>query len=230
MGIMGRPGITAKLFETISKAGINVRLIATSEVKVSCVIESKLGSKALRCVSEAFEIDSKEIHINPINIGSGEPEVRGVALDTNQQQVSVINVPDVPGTAGTLCRALTEAGISLDTIVQSERKHVSGGRNISFTLNKEDRKKVDLAISSLLKSWPEAYIEDGEAIARISSVGAGMPSTIGTAARMFRAIANAEINIEMIATSEIRTTCIVAENNGVKALQAVHSFFNLNQQ
>ncbi len=228
-GIMGRPGIAAKLFETISKAGINLRLIATSEVKLSCVIDSGMGCKALRAVSEAFEIKKDHIHINPEICNLEEPEVRGVALDTNQAQMSVINVPDIPGTAATLCRALTESGISLDTIVQSERKHKKGGRNISFTLHKEDREKLNKVLLPLLKTWHEAYLQDGKAIARISSVGAGMPATIGTAARMFRALANAEINIEMIATSEIRTTCIVSESYGTKALQAVHEFFQLNE-
>ncbi|KGG13676.1 MULTISPECIES: aspartate kinase [Prochlorococcus] len=228
-GIMGRPGIAAKLFETISKAGINLRLIATSEVKVSCVIDSKMGSKALRAVCEAFEINQQQTQINPKPIPTSEPAVRGVALDNNQVQVSVVNIPDKPGTAATICRTLSENGITLDTIVQSERTQKNGGRTISFTMNKDDRKKIDNAIYPLLKSWQGSALEDGMAIARISSVGAGMPETIGTAARMFRALAANQINIEMIATSEIRTTCIVSEKDGTKALEAVHQFFNLHQ-
>jgi len=227
-GIMGRPGIAARLFETISKAGINLRLIATSEVKVSCVIDAKYGTKALRSVSEVFELNEKQIDINPPNTGHGEPEVSGVALDPNQVQVSVINVPDVPGTAGNLCRVLADSGITIDTIVQSERKHLSGGRNISFTIEKNDRKNAGIAIQSLLNKWTGSKIKDGSAISRISAVGAGMPSTTGTAGKMFRAIAEAGINIKMIATSEIRTTCIVPENDGISALKAVHKCFELD--
>ncbi len=227
-GIMGRPGIAAKFFESISRAGVNLRLIATSEVKVSCVIDSNIGNKALRSVCETFEINQNQIKINPTVIDTKEPEVRGVALDTNQAQISVINIPDIPGSAASLCRKLTESGICLDTIVQSERQHESGGRTISFTLSRDDRKLVDDALSTLLKEWKGSYLIDGIAIARISSVGAGMPCTVGTAGRMFRALANASINIEMIATSEIRTSCIVSENDGTKALQAVHKFFELN--
>jgi len=227
-GIMGRPGVAAKFFETISKAGINLRLIGTSEVKVSCVIDSSMGAKALRSVSQIFKLKPEETRINPLTIDSNEPEVRGLALDTNQTQVSVINVPDMPGTAATICRRLTESGITLDTIVQSERRHEKGGRKISFTLSKSDRIKVDSALNSLLKLWPEAYLEDGKAIARISAVGAGMASTLGTAGKMFRALANSKINIEMIATSEIRTTCIIAEEDGTQALKVIHNFFNLS--
>ena len=72
-----------------------------------------------------------------------------------------------------------------------------------------------------------AVLEDGPAIARVSAVGAGMPATAGTAGRMFRYLADAGVNIEMIATSEIRTSCVVAEADGITALQAVHAGFQL---
>tara|TARA_Y100001968_G_scaffold227706_1_gene210481 strand:- start:10493 stop:12250 length:1758 start_codon:yes stop_codon:yes gene_type:complete len=226
-GIMGRPGIAASLFETLSKCGINLRLIATSEVKVSCVIDSEYGKKALRAVSENFELTDKQIYINPMNQLANEPEVRGVAIDVNQVQVNVRKVPDIPGTAASICSALAEGGISLDTIVQSERQHSDGSRDISFTLKKNDRNAAELALAPLLKEWEHTELKDGPAISKVSAVGAGMPYTAGTAGRMFRAIADAGINIEMIATSEIRTTCVVKEADGIKALNAVHECFGL---
>ncbi|MFL0746221.1 MAG: aspartate kinase [Prochlorococcus sp.] len=226
-GIMGRPGIAASLFDTLSRAGINLRLIATSEVKVSCVIDSTLGGKALRAVSEAFELSDNQVLINPLANGKGEPEVRGVALDQDQAQLTVRGVPNRPGTAAALCSAMAEAGISLDAIVQSERQHENGSRDISFTLKRDDREGADQALSPLLSKWPGAKLEEGPAIARVSAVGAGMPATAGTAGRMFRALADADINIAMIATSEIRTSCVVAEPDGVAALQAVHAGFGL---
>ncbi len=229
-GIMGRPGIAASLFNTLSRAGINLRLIATSEVKVSCVIDAALGGKALRAVSKAFELNDNQLKINPVVNGINEPEVRGVALDRDQAQVSVKRVPNRPGTAAALCSALAEAGISLDAIVQSERQHSDGSRDISFTLKKEDRHQADKALAPLLAQWSGAILEEGPAMARVSAVGAGMPATAGTAGRMFRALADANINIAMIATSEIRTSCVVAESDGVAALQAVHAGFGLGGQ
>ena len=226
-GIMGRPGIAAGLFQTLSRVGINLRLIATSEVKVSCVVEASAGAKALQATQDAFELDSDLISLNPLPSGDGEPEVRGIALDRDQAQVSVRHVPDKPGTAGALCNALADAGISLDGIVQSERQHADGSRDISFTLKRDDRAAADRALSHLLAQWPGALLEDGPAIARVSAVGAGMPATAGTAGRMFRYLADAGVNIEMIATSEIRTSCVVAESDGIAALQAVHAGFNL---
>ena len=180
---MGRPGIAAGLFNCLCQQGINLRLIATSEVKVSCVIDSGAGSKAIQAVQEAFDLEDSQIRINPTNNGSGEPEVRGVALDRDQVQLSVRHVPDRPGTAAALCSALADNSISLDAIVQSERQHSDGSRDITFILRKDDRARADVALAPLLAQWPGAALEDGEAIARVSAVGAGMPATPGTAGR-----------------------------------------------
>ena len=229
-GIMGRPGVAARLFDTLARLGINLRLIATSEVKVSCVVEGGQGTKALRAAAEAFELSDHQLHQSAVPCDPVDPSVRGVALDRDQVQVALRGVPDRPGAAATICRALADAGISLDAIVQSERTHGSGNqlsRDMSFTLRREDRHQAERALQSVLESWPGASFEEGAAIARVSAVGAGMPCTAGTAARMFRSLADAGINIELIATSEIRTSCVVAERDGVAALRAVHSSFGL---
>ena len=229
-GIMGRPGMAARLFDTLARLGINLRLIATSEVKVSCVVDRELGARALRATAAAFELGEQQLRDGPLPADPLAPAVRGVALDRDQAQLVVRRVPDRPGSAALVCRALADASISLDGIVQSERTHSSGdqrSRDISFTLRRDDRPGAERALASVLAQWPGAWIEEGPAIARISAVGAGMACTAGTAARMFRALAAAGINIEMIATSEIRTSCVVAESEGIRALQAVHAAFEL---
>lgn len=229
-GIMGRPGIAARLFDTLARYGINLRMIATSEVKVSCLVEGTQGARALRAAAEVFELQEHQLRQNPLPCDVNDPAVRGVALDRDQAQVVVRQVPDRPGTAAAVCRALADAGISLDTIVQSERTHGSGpqlSRDMSFTLRREDLTRARGALQAVLAPWADARFEEGLAIARVSAVGAGMPCTPGTAARMFRALAEAGVNIEMIATSEIRTSCVVAEADGVRALQAVHACFQL---
>ncbi|MCP9839920.1 aspartate kinase [Synechococcus sp. J7-Johnson] len=229
-GIMGRPGIAARLFDTLARYGINLRMIATSEVKVSCLVEGSQGARALRAAAEVFELQEHQLHQNPLPCNVNDPAVRGVALDRDQAQVVVRQVPDRPGTAAAVCRALADAGISLDTIVQSERTHGSAPqlrRDMSFTLRRDDLNRARQALQPVLAPWPESRFEEGLAIARVSAVGAGMPCTPGTAARMFRALSEAGVNIEMIATSEIRTSCVVAEADGVRALQAVHACFQL---
>jgi aspartate kinase len=229
-GIMGRPGVAARLFDTLAKGGINLRLIATSEVKVSCLVGGHQGNKALQAAAQCFELQERQLFLNPPPAGAGQPEVRGVALDRDQAQVAVRRIPDKPGTAAAVCRVLADAGISLDAIVQSERSHGSGeqqSRDMGFCLKRDDLTRARTALQPLLNQWPGASFEEGIAIARVSAVGAGMPCTAGTAARMFRSLAAAGVNIEMIATSEIRTSCVVPEADGVKALQAVHAAFGL---
>jgi aspartate kinase len=229
-GIMGRPGVAARLFDTLARCGINLRLIATSEVKVSCLVAGEQGQRALRAAAEAFELHEGQLQHNPELCRLDAPPVRGVALDRDQAQVAVRGVPDRPGTAAAVCRALADAGISLDAIVQSERTHGEGSqlsRDISFTLKRDERARAERALAPVLRQWPGSRFEEGPAIARVSAVGAGMPCTPGTAARMFRCLAEAGINIEMIATSEIRTSCVLAEDDGVRALQAVHAAFGL---
>jgi aspartate kinase len=229
-GIMGRPGVAARLFDSLSRLGINLRLIATSEVKVSCLVEGHQGAKALRAAASAFELTEQQLRQAPPACSPGGAAVCGVALDRDQVQVAVRGVPDQPGAAAAICRALADAGISLDAIVQSERTHGLApalSRDMGFILKRDDRPGAERALAPVLASWPGARFEQGAAIARVSAVGAGMACTAGTAARMFRSLAAAGINIELIATSEIRTSCVVAEADGIRALQAVHGAFGL---
>jgi aspartate kinase len=229
-GILGRPAVAPRLFDALSRLGINLRLIATSEVKVSCLVEGERAAVALRTAAEAFELSESQLRTVALSCHRDDPAVRGVALDRDQAQVVVRRVPDRPGAAAAICRALADAGISANAIVQSERTHGSGddtSRDITFTLRRDDRDAAEQALQPVLRQWPGARFEEGSAIAMVSAVGAGMACTAGTAARMFRCLAEQNINIELIATSEIRTSCVVAEEHGVRALQAVHAAFGL---
>ena len=228
-GIMGRPSVSADLFDTLSQANINVRLIATSEIKVSCVIDIDNIPKAIRFVSEKFKLSDKQIFINPVIEREDQPEVRGIALDKNQVQVSIRNLPDKPGVAASICLALAENNLIFDTIVQSERLTSLKTKDISFTMSKQDRERANTVFHSLTKKLAGSFIEDGPAIAKVSTVGAGMAFKVGTAGKIFRALANKNINIEMIATSEIRTSCIVLEKDCDQAVNAIHSYFQLDK-
>ena len=228
-GIMGRPSVSADLFDTLSQANINVRLIATSEIKVSCVIDIDNIPKAIRFVSEKFKLSDKQIFINPVIEREDQPEVRGIALDKNQVQVSIRNLPDKPGVAASICLALAENNLIFDTIVQSERLTSLKTKDISFTMSKQDRERANTIFHSLTKKLTGSFIEDGPAIAKVSTVGAGMAFKVGTAGKIFRALANKNINIEMIATSEIRTSCIVLEKDCDQAVNAIHSYFQLDK-
>ena len=228
-GIMGRPSVSADLFDTLSQANINVRLIATSEIKVSCVIELNNIPKAIRFVGEKFKLSDSQIYVNPLYKRQDQPEVRGIALDKNQVQVSFRNLPDKPGVAASICLALAENNLIFDTIVQSERMTSLKTKDINFTMNKQDRQKANSIFDFLTRKLPGSFIEDGPAIAKVSAVGTGMAFKVGTAGKIFRALAKNNINIEMIATSEIRTSCIVLEKDCDKAVNAIHNHFELEK-
>lgn len=149
--------------------------------------------------------------------------INGVAVDKNPARISLIGVPDTPGIAFRVFDILAKADISVDTILQSVGR--DGTKDITFTV---DRKNLNesLEILEANKDKLQAdHINHEENVAKVSVVGAGMMTDPGTASKMFEALYNAEINIKMIATSEIRITVIVDEKDADNAARAVHDAF-----
>ncbi len=250
-GMIGRPGVAAKMFATLAEAGVNIQMISTSEVKVSCVVDATECDRAVNALRSAFEIEAG-------GQGAGEAEeaeeagenkliflssplptphsplptspVRGVALDLNQARLAIRQLPDRPGMAAKLFGLLAQHNISVDMIIQSQRCRVIDGvprRDIAFTVSRidgESAKKMLTQVAAEL-GWGEVVLDS--AIAKVSIVGAGMVGQPGVAAKMFEALAEHQINIQMIATSEIKISCVVAQEQGVKALQVIHAAFGL---
>jgi aspartate kinase len=232
-GIIGRPQVAARMFAALADAGINLLMISTSEVKVSCVIAAEDCDKAVAVLCEAFEVNVSPLPEEKVESLPEEsiPAVRGVALDLKQARLAVRQIPDRPGMAAKIFGLLAEKNISVDTIVQSQRCHRVNGvltRDLVFTVAEAD---AELARAILAENASECGWQDVElqrAIAKVSAVGAGMISHPGVAAKMFKVLADAQVNILTIATSEIKISCVVDEENGVKALQAVHAAFGLS--
>jgi aspartate kinase len=233
-GMIGRPGVAAKMFITLADAGVNIQMISTSEVKVSCVINSIDCDKAVKALRTAFELptSSPEItHHSPLPTPhSPSSPVRGVALDMNQARLAIRHVQDRPGMAAKLFGLLAEYNVSVDMIIQSQRCHVINGiptRDIAFTVARMDAESTQYMLQKAASEygWGEVVL-DSE-IAKVSIVGAGMVGQPGVAAKMFEALAEHQINIQMIATSEIKISCVVGKEEGVKALQVIHEAFEL---
>ena len=230
-GMIGRPGIAAKMFKTLADAQINIQMISTSEVKVSCVIDEAQCDRALHLLSLAFDIDlgsQKEIINNQYQ--GKHPPVRGVALDTDQARIAIRHVPDAPGMAAQIFTLLATKNISVDTIIQSQRCHIIDElptRDIAFTVAQSDAELARAAIAELNEKLGCGRVSADTAIAKLSIVGAGMLGHPGVAARFFAALSKEQINIQMITTSEIKISCVIDESEGVKALKAVHEAFGL---
>ncbi len=236
-GMIGRPGVAARMFATLSDARINIQMISTSEVKVSCVIDASECDRAIDVLCKAFEIDRvyQSESQSATSSHPTSPPVRGVALDLKQAQLAIRQVADRPGTAAKLFGLLAERNISVDMIIQSQRCRVIDGvpkRDIAFTVAQSDAEEARQVLEAAASEfgWGEVVVDS--AIAKVSVVGAGMVGQPGVAARMFEALAQHQINIQMITTSEIKISCVVAQEQGITALKAIHAAFGLgsNQQ
>jgi aspartate kinase len=227
-GMIGRPGVAAQMFSTLAAAGINLQTISTSEVNVSCTIAAADCDRAILALCQTFDVHHSAVSLEPLD--PNLPPVRGVALDGQQAQLAIRHVPDRPGMAAQIFQILADANISVDMIIQSQRSRSVQGvmtRDIAFTLAVLD---AVAAQTLLAKASPElgcGEILIDPAIAKVSIVGVGMIGRPGIAARMFAALAQQQINIKMIATSEIRVSCVVAKSAGESALRAVHQAFDL---
>jgi aspartate kinase len=136
-------------------------------------------------------------------------------------------VPDRPGIAATLFGPLSEAGISVDTIVQNAS--VERSADLTFTVSRKDLERALKLVEPVAHQISAGDIITDPRLAKVSIVGAGMQSAPGYAARMFKTLFDAGINIEMISTSEIRITCIIDESKVADAVRALHKAFELEE-
>lgn len=230
-GMIGNPGVAAKMFIALADAGVNIQMISTSEVKISCVINYADYDKAVFVLSETFEVSDTNIRSNTsITPQTPDTSVIGVALDMKQARLAIRHIPDRPGMAAKIFSLLADNNISVDMIIQSQRCHLIDGlpnRDIAFTVSRMETKVAQqlLQKNAVTYGWGEVILDNS--IAKVSVVGAGMCGQSGVASRMFEALAKHNINIQMITTSEIKISCVVHESEGIQALQAVHMAFGL---
>ena len=228
VGMIGRPGVAAKMFSALAESGINIQMISTSEIKISCVIAATDGEVAITALQKAFDVPVQEepASVNSsVNVHNKRP-VRGVALDRNRARIAVQRVPDRPGMAAKILEHLAEQNISLDMIVQSQSDR--DVNEIAFTVANTDLAKAETALKQVASDLGYGEVSCDGDISKVSIVGSGMIHQSGIAARMFGALADAGINIEMIATSEIKVSCVVRDNQAEQALQLIHQEFDLS--
>ncbi|MGB4303034.1 MAG: aspartate kinase [Syntrophomonadaceae bacterium] len=153
--------------------------------------------------------------------------VTGVAHDLNCTRFAIFDVPDRPGIAKTLFRGLADAGINVDMVIQSAMR--DNRNDIAFTIEENDLGKAVPVVEELVKEIGASGMSYGNNVAKVSIVGAGMQSNPGVAADMFEALADADINIHMISTSEIKVSCVIDEDRIQEAVQVLHKKFGLDK-
>ena len=160
------------------------------------------------------------------NVGEMRNRVSGIATDTNVAKITVQGVRDRPGIAASLFEPLADVGISVDVIVQNAS--VGGTTDLTFTVKRDDLSRASSVVEKVAEDLGSDGLVTALGLAKVSVVGTGMQDAPGYASTMFRTLADAGINIEMITTSEIRITCLVAEDAVGPASRALHTAFDLD--
>ena len=155
-----------------------------------------------------------------------EPIISGVVTDTSESRVTIVGVPDRPGISATLFEPLAAANVNVDMIVQNTSH--DGATDISFTVPKADIAGVESIVSRVAAEVGARGVDHDTDIAKISLVGAGMKTSPGIAAKMFRTLADESVNILMISTSTIRISVVTAATDLERAARALHTAFGLD--
>lgn len=205
--------------EMLELAGVGAKVMQSRSVEFA----KKFGV--------VFEVRSS-LNDNPGTIVKEETKnmegvvVRGVSLDKNQAKITVVHVPDKPGIAAHIFKALGDAAVNVDMIVQNISHGTDApSTDLSFTLDKPDLAKAQKVIDELHKEVEFGEVIASETIGKLSIVGVGMRGHSGVAGKLFETLAKEGINIEMISTSEIKISVVVDLAKGEQALKAVHAAF-----
>ena len=156
-----------------------------------------------------------------------KPLVSGIAFNRDEAKLTIRGIPDQPGVAYKVLGAISEANIEIDVIVQNVAKDNSA--SITFTVNKTDLRQAEELLGEIAKDLGALEVDSDKRIAKVSIVGVGMRSHAGVAAKMFEALSDEGINIQLITTSEIKITVVIEERYLELAVRALHSVFELSE-
>ncbi len=232
----------------LADAGINIQMITTSEIKISALVAGDQALPALRVVHRAFELEkavdpladaspparrpagrpsvgnSRDVvHVLERLQGMEDLTIDDVLLDTAQGRVTIFGVPNAPGVAERVFREIAAAEIFVDMIVQSYPS--DGTANLSFTVEKSKLAASVDVVGKLTRAYPSLRITHSPDVAKLSVSGIGLRSHTGVAIRMFRALAEAGINVAMINTSEVRVNVVVDGADGPAGLDCLKQAF-----
>ena len=183
-------------------------------------------------VRSSFNNNTGTLVVNPVEGESNveEPLIAGVAADLSQAKITVVGVPDVPGKAAQIFTVVALAGANIDMIVQNVSRSDTSSTDISFTLPKTDGAATLGVLDAAKTDIGFESLQYDDQIGKLSLVGAGMRTNAGVSAKLFTALFEAGINIEMISTSEIRISVVTRADTIKRAVTVVHSAFDLDSE
>jgi len=241
VGMAREEGVAGHLFSALSRKGINVRMITTSEIKISVLIHRDDAAAAVQAAHRAFGLEAEAMgggadgsaatlpKSSPLDVvrrleGMEDLAVEDVTLDSSQALVTFTDLPDKPGVAADVFEEVGRAKLFVDMIVQS---HPRGGKaELSFTVPSSDRERA-IDVSGRIATSLGAIVVDVPHVAKLSITGVGIRSHAGMADRLFAPLTEAGINIDLVSTSEVRLNVIVAAKHGEKSLHILRRAFGL---
>lgn len=249
-GMRTHTGVAAHLFQSLAEANVSIRMITTSEIKISVLVNRDQSQEALEAVHSGFSLHLDQSPQPRIGFKQIDPErqragvsrdeleqdvvrrlqsmedivVSDVQLDTAQSRITVKNVADRPGVAAEVFKAVAEGGVMVDMIVQNVGQEQRA--DLSFTVPRPDLERCLLLMRELLEPWPETSLHFDKDIALLAVIGIGLRSHTGVGEKMFTALAESGINIQMVNTSETRISVVVGTAEAEKAFATLNRVFH----
>ncbi len=241
VGMATAEGVAGRMFTALSREKINVRMITTSEIKISVLVDRKDGAAAVQAVHHAFGLEAEAaaseadlagshlVKSSPLDVvqrleGMEDLAIEDCQLDSSQALVTFTDLPDTPGVAADVFEEVGKAGLNVDMIVQSHPRN--GRAEISFTVPAESRDKA-IEVARKIAASRGAHVADVPHVAKLSITGVGIRSHAGVADRLFKPLADEGINIDLVSTSEVRLNVVVAAEHGQKSLTVLRKAFGL---
>lgn len=222
-------GRASKVYRLSYEEMLELAAVGAKVLHLRCVEYARRFKIPIHVRSTFSTSEGTWVLADPTEGGTVEqPIISGVAADLNDAKITIVGVPDKPGIAAEIFQALANAGVNIDLIVQNVSEASTHLTDVTFTCPKGD---LGRAMQALLDSQDKirfANLASDEDVAKLSLVGAGMRSNPGVSATFFRALADADVNVEMISTSEIRISVVTRTRDAERALRAVHTAFGLD--
>lgn len=234
LGMATQSGVAESMFGSLAEKGINIQMITTSEIKISVLVAREFAQEALRTVHETFELhkepEAAAATSEPANgrreWGAGEMltllngmerlVIEHISLDASQARITALGLSDIPGLAAQVFEEVAEAGINVDMIVQSVGHN--NRANISFTVPETSCEKAMGVVADLAARLKCPPPTSSAHVAKLTLTGVGMRSHTDVAARVFRSLASAGINVDMISTSEVLVNVVIDGARGEEGM------------
>ena len=246
-GMQTHTGVAAQMFQVLADHGVNINMVTTSEIKISVLISHDLCDKTTNAVHAGFSLHESSVSEPQVGVAStpstASPRdaaaleqdivarlsgmedivVSDVYSDTSQARVTITRLPDAPGIAAKVFSAVANGGILVDMIIQNAA--LDNMANISFTVPAGEADRTVALLRETLSDHSGVEISSDDNIGKLSVAGIGLRSHTDVGAKMFRTLADNSINVQMVNTSEIKVSVVVAGDETEKALIALRETF-----